>query len=204
MRFFLPVGGIADSRFGIITAPNHKGIPAGIVAGMEWAGDLGCLQGPDYVKKIDFNKTILWLKKMERFRPKCLFIAGADIVGNAAQTLETYAEFSRYFDGWPLAYVAQNGAEDLPFPDGCVAVFIGGDTLWKCSQGAVDVIKRAQAQGLHIHIGRVNWGKRYRHFRLLAGSDSFTCDGTRTRFDGTGKAVKAWGEYQHQPPLLKL
>lgn len=204
MKHLLPVGGIVDNRFGILTAPNHKGVPAGIVAGLSWAGDLGCLQGPAYVKRIDFDKTLLWLKTMERFKAQCLFMAGADIVGDAQATLDTYEEFERYFDGWPLAYVAQNGAEGLPFPAGCVAVFIGGDTTWKCGEGAASVIKRAQAQGLHVHIGRVNWGKRYRHFSLLTGSDEFTCDGTRTRFDGTAKTIKAWLEYAAQESLLKL
>lgn len=49
-------------------------------------------------------------------RSKCLFLAVPDIVGNAIDTLEAYTEFERYFAAWPLAYVAQNGAEDLPIP----------------------------------------------------------------------------------------
>lgn len=52
MKFLAPVGGNVDF-YGIITAPNHRGVPAGIKAGLPWAGDLGCLMGPDFVKKID-------------------------------------------------------------------------------------------------------------------------------------------------------
>jgi hypothetical protein len=138
------------------------------------------------------------------YRSNCIFLAGGDIVCDAKATLETYEEFEHYFSPWPLAYVAQNGAEDLPIPDSCSAVFIGGDTEWKCSMAAVSVIKRAQALGKHIHIGRVNWGKRYRIFRVLAGSEGFTCDGTRTRYDGRLKTLAAWHSYENQAPLIVI
>ena len=39
MMFLLPVGGIVDYRFGIMTTPGHKGVPVGITAGMKWAAD---------------------------------------------------------------------------------------------------------------------------------------------------------------------
>jgi hypothetical protein len=203
MRFLAPVGG-KTTAYGIITAPNHKGVPADIVRGKIWAGDVGCLQGPAYVKKINLSVTLEWLKVMDIYRSRCLFVAGADIVGDALATLETYEEFRRYFDPWPVAYVAQNGAELLPIPDDCAAVFIGGDTAWKCSMAAVEVIKRAQAMGKHVHIGRVNWGKRYRLFRVLEGSELFTCDGTRTRYDGTAGTLKAWHGYEAQSPLIVI
>lgn len=203
MRFLYAGGGHTDS-YGIITAPNHKGVPAGITAGKPWAGDLGCLKGPAYVKRINFNAVIGWLPVMEVYRPRCLFLAGFDIVEDARQTLEAYDEFKSYFTGWPLAYVAQNGAEDLPIPDDCAAVFIGGDTAWKCSMAAVSVIKRAQLLGKHIHIGRVNWGERYKLFRILEGSENFTCDGNRPKYDGREKTLKAWAGYESQPPLLEL
>jgi hypothetical protein len=190
--------------YGIMTAPNHRGIPAEIISGSPWAGDLGALIGPDYVKKIDFRRVADWLPTMEPYKNKCLFLAGGDVVGNAVATLETYAEFERYFTGWPLAYVAQNGAENLPIPETCAAVFVGGDTVWKESMAAVSVIKRTQSLGKHIHIGRVNWYARYKLFRVLAGSEFFTCDGTRPRFDGREKTIAAWNAHQSQPPLFGL
>lgn len=190
--------------YGIITAPNHKGVPLEIVNGKPWAGDLGALQGPDYVKKINLSAVADWLPVMRPYKTQCLFLAGGDVVGDADATLETYAEFEHYFTDWPLAYVAQNGAEDLPIPPDCAAVFIGGDTEWKESMAAVSVIKRAQAMGKHIHIGRVNWGRRYRLFAMLAGSEHFTCDGTRTRFDGREKTENAWRGYEAQKPLFGI
>lgn len=148
MRFLLPVGGVTDC-FGIITAPNHKGIPAGIKAGLPWAADVGCLQGPSFVKKADFNTVVEWLNKdMMPYLSTCLFVAGFDVVGDSIATLETYEEFSRYFISgvtrWPFAYVAQNGSEH------------------------------------------------------------FTCDGTRTRNDGTQKALAAWQGYERQRPLISI
>jgi hypothetical protein len=204
MKFLYPGGGEVGQTYGIITAPNHKGIPLGIVQGLPWAGDLGALVGPDYVKRIDFDAVAKWLPTMRPHKPRCLFLAGGDVVGNALDTLETYTEFEHYFDGWPLAYVAQNGAEYLPIPATCAAVFIGGDTAWKCSMAAVSVIRRSQVAGKHIHIGRVNWGDRYRVFRVLAGSEDFTCDGTRPRYDGREKTLTAWRGLEAQPPLITI
>lgn len=203
MRFLYPGGG-QSSAYGIITAPNHKGIPLGIIEGKPWGGDLGCSMGPDYVKKINLSAVANWLPTMEPYKPQCLWIAGGDVVCDAVATLDAYEEFRWYFNGWPVAYVAQNGAEDLPIPEDCAAVFIGGDTEWKCSMAAVSVIKRAQEMGKLIHVGRVNWGKRYRLFRMLEGSDLFTCDGNRARYDGREKTLAAWGAYEAQAALINL
>lgn len=205
MRFLWPGKAEPGEVYGFITAPNYEAIVPGIANGSAWAADLGCLDGPTYVKRIRFNQQLAdWLKSLVPFRDKCLFVAGGDVVGNAEATLETYEEFSRYFAGWPLAYVAQNGAEDLEIPADCAAVFVGGDTEWKCSAAAVSVIKRGQEMGKHIHIGRVNWGARYRMFRVLEGSDDFTCDGTRPRFDGRENTISAWRGYENQPPLVMI
>jgi hypothetical protein len=203
MKFLYPGGG-KTRAYGIITAPNHKGIPIDIVQGKVWAGDLGALVGPDYVKKINLSAVAGWLPKMRPYKSQCLFLAGGDIVEDARATLETYEEFYHYFTDWPLAYVAQNGAEHLPIPENCAAVFIGGDTAWKCSMEAVSVIKRAQKMEKHIHIGRINWFARYRIFRVLQGSENFTCDGTRPSFDGREKTMRSWLGYEAQPPLIVI
>lgn len=203
MKILYPGGGETNA-YGIITAPNHKGIPADIVAGKPWAGDLGCLQGPDYVKKINFNALPEWLETMKTYRDKCLFLAGFDVVENAQETLDAYTEFKRYFDDWPLAYVAQNGAESLPIPDDCAAVFIGGDTAWKESFEALTVIRRAQELGKHVHIGRVNWWRRYELFAALPNSELITFDGTRPRYDGREKTLAAWLEYDQRPAARQI
>ena len=44
MREFAPVGG-QTTAYGIITSPQHKGIPLGIKQGLPYCIDLGCLDG---------------------------------------------------------------------------------------------------------------------------------------------------------------
>lgn len=226
MRFLYPIGGAVDC-YGIITAPNHRGIPDGIKAGLPWAADIGCLDGPSFVKRADFEKTFQWLRDvMLPYRDKCIFVTVPDVVGDSEETLAAYGEFTRYFtvggNSWPLAYVAQNGSESLPIPEDAAAVFIGGVQMdgetyrsakdysgqhkqldWKESMRAVDVIKRGQEMGKHIHIGRVNWKRKYDIFNVLEGSEHFTCDGTRTRY-GRDKALQDWKAYEAQRPLVQL
>jgi len=202
VRFFLPVGGMTDDRFGIITNYNHKAVPRGIINGMDWCGDVpvwGTIGFEPYT-------WLPWIKGMDRYRDTCIFLTCPDVVGDAKATLTHYDYWRPYLNGWPVAFVAQDGMENLEFPDPAKwdALFIGGSTGWKESQAAVECIKRAQALGKHIHIGRVNWGRRYRMFLVLDGADKFTCDGTRTRFDGTEKTIKAWAGYQQQRALVTL
>lgn len=202
MKFLYPGCG-SSAMYGVLTSPGY-GIATGIAAGKPWAGDIGALEGPTYVKRINPGKAIQWSERMRSYVKTCLFLAGYDVVADAKRTLEAYAEFESCFPGWPLAYVAQNGAEHLPVPASCAAVFIGGDTRWKESLEAISVIKRAQALGKHIHIGRVNWYARFKRFQVLSGAEHFTCDGTRPRFDGRDNAVRSWLGYESQPALIEI
>lgn len=200
MRHLLPVGGIVDKRFGILTNYNHKAVPVGIMKGMDWGGDV-----PTYGKRgFDSAQWKTWIKTMLPHRATCQFMVCPDVPTKAVLTLILYDYFRPWLNGWPVAFVAQDGQEDLPFPNKFSTLFIGGSTEWKESQAAIDCIRRAQAQGLKIHIGRVNWGRRYRMFKILVGSDEFTCDGTRTRFDGTAKTIEAWLGYAAQGPLFQV
>jgi hypothetical protein len=90
------------------------------------------------------------------------------------------------FCGWPLAYVAQDGAENLEFPDiSCWdTLVIDGSWHWKDSDAAESIIQRAQAVGKHIHICDVNFWRQYFRFAKLSGSRMWTCDGTRNNFWG--------------------
>lgn len=195
MKYLLPAGGVSDTRFGILTAPNHRGIVKGIVDGLPWAADLGCLFGPSYIKPFD-NNNYAWLEKMTPYRSTCLFISGYDVVGDAARTLAAFSEFVSMMNGWPVAFVAQDGQENLPLPDGdWTTLFIGGSTEWKDGVGAVDCIRRAQAMGKRIHIGRVNEWARFSKFSTLPGNEEFTCDGTKQRFVGVQKAIRHYARH---------
>jgi len=201
VRFLLPVGGVVDERFGILTTPGHKGVPVGIVSGLDWAAD-----NQAFTKGFEPAVFFPWLDSMLPYRKTCLFVPLPDVVGDAGLTLVYFGMWRYKFLGWPIAFVAQDGQESLSFPEARLwdVLFIGGSTEWKVSDAAASVIIRAQSIGKHIHIGRVNWWRRYEHFRGMEGSDEFTCDGTRTRFDGTARTVEAWAEYMERRYQLRL
>jgi len=197
MQFLLPVGGVVDNRFGILTSYQHGGVVVGVKAGMRWAAD-NC----SFSKAFDPIKFITWLEQMTPYRDTCLFVTVPDVVADSEATRRLWEQWQPVLADWPLAFVAQDGETDTP--EGASAVFIGGSTEWKESAAAVNIIQIAQRRGLHVHIGRVNWKARYDKFNLLPGSEGFTCDGTRTRFDGREKTVVAWAGYQDQRPLLRI
>ena len=202
MRYLWPAGG--DVGMGVLAAPNMLGVPEAIANGAEWAADLGCLEGPDWVKHCDVEKARAWLfETMAKYRCQCLFVTMPDRVGNADGTLAAFHQLRPRFLGWSLAYVAQDGSETLPFPYGAHTIFIGGSTEWKMSDAASSVIQRAVAERKHVHIGRVNNWQRYAHFRGLPNSASFTCDGTRLRWE-RDKALADWLSYPSRPYTLRL
>ncbi len=137
------------------------------------------------------------LERESAFKSDCLFVAVPDVVGSARRTREIW----KYRDdmvprGWPLAYVCQDGSEDIGIPwDECQAVFIGGSTHWKMSEHASAIVKAAKVLGKHVHIGRVNTRRRWKHFAHL-GAD--TCDGSGiSRYDWMLERIAA-----KEPPTL--
>jgi len=201
MKFLYPGGG-QHNLYGSLVTPGTYGIPEMIKNGGLWAAD-----NQAFTKGFDADVFFPWLDSMESFRENCIFIACPDHVGDARKTLGLFEIWQCDFDGWPLAFVAQDGQEDLPFPPAQYwsTLFVGGSTEWKERRAAIGVIKRAQALEKHVHIGRVNWWRRYRLFAQIEGSDDFTCDGNRQRYEGSQKTIKAWLEYQKRSRyVLKL
>lgn len=200
MRFLLPLGGVVDRRFGIMTTPGHKNIPLGIKEGMDWAAD-----NQAFNNKFDPARFFSWLETMLPYRATCLFITVPDKWGDAHETRRLFEIWRGWFSGWPIAFAAQDGQHHMPFPDGeWAALFLGGSNNWMESVDAIQTIKRAQALGKHIHIGRVNWARRYKLYAQIRGSERFTCDGTRTRFDGSQNAIQAWLKYQEETNVLQI
>lgn len=156
------------------------------IVGESWALDNGCFGGT--FDEECFSKI---LADNEPAKERCLFIAMPDKVGDCIETLRLWDLYADKYKGWPLAFVAQDGQENKAFPDrpDWICLFIGGSTAWKEGQGAIECIKRAQAIGKRIHIGRVNSWRRYEHFSNLEGSEGFTCDGTKQRFAGREGAL---------------
>ena len=199
MRFLVPVGGVTDHAFGVLTTYRHTGVPSGIIAGLPWAAD-NCAYGGAF----DGPRYLAWLETMLPYRATCLFVAAPDVVGDAIATLTLWQAWQAQLSAWPLAFVNQDGQIPTAIPN-CAAIFVGGTTTWKLSETARACIAVAQQRGCHIHIGRVNWWRRYAHFRAMPGSDSFTCDGTRTHYEGVGRTLEAWKQYQqseYQAALL--
>ena len=182
----------------MLTSYAHKGTPLGIIQGAPWAADNCAFTG------FDAERFYPWLKSMEQHKATCLFVTVPDAVGDAVATIALWNQHAPQLTDWPLAFVAQDGQESLPLPSGFNTLFVGGTTAWKESQAAINVIRRAQAMGKRIHIGRVNYRRRYNLFRVLEGSEEWTCDGTRMRYEGSERTHNAWNGYMAQPPLFTV
>lgn len=109
-------------------------------------------------------------------RDLCRFVAVPDVVGSARRTMEVFDYWFPLLAHWKLAFVCQDGQEDLPIPFEFIdAIFIGGSTAWKESSHAIACVRAARAIGKWTHIGRINSPDRFEAF-LQIGADS--CDGT--------------------------
>jgi hypothetical protein len=132
----------------------------------------------------------------------CRFVAVPDVPQSARRTLEVFHHWYPELSGWPLAYVCQDGQEDIEIPWGLIsAIFIGGSTEWKLSRYAADCIKAAKVIGKWVHVGRVNTATRIAHF-LPMGVDSV--DGTGlSRFKDNQAGVKEMLAEMQAPDLFK-
>lgn len=140
-----------------------------VVSGWSWAADNGAFRG--------FNEAA-FCTMLDRLyhAPGCLFVTTPDVVGNAQATDVLFRIWGKRLreQGWPVAYVAQDGASigTIPWPE-FDTLFIGGSTAYKLA--ARPLVRAAKAHGKHVHIGRVNTLRRLR-WAYLAGAD--TVDGT--------------------------
>lgn len=154
-----------DKRFKRERLENHYAIDNGAFAGFDAEQFLGLLE-----------------KERQR-RDLCRFVAVPDVVGSARRTLEVFHRWKHKLTDWPLAYVCQDGQENLPIPwNDVAAIFIGGNTDWKMGQHAAACVKAAKAIGKWVHAGRVNTPGRFEYFEKL-GADSL---------DGTGLSRYSW------------
>lgn len=140
-------------------------------------------------------------------RSTCLFVAVPDVlcvrddgtvVGDAEATLLQYGPWALAVRslGYPTAFVAQDGCEDLltELPWALIdCMFLGGSTEWKLSRGARACVTFARALGLHTHMGRVNSRKRL-HLAEAWGCD--TADGTFLKYGGAQNVprLRQWFE----------
>jgi len=123
-----------------------------------FAIDNGC-----YANKWEEGYWLDWLATIPT--DKCLFAVAPDVYPDAKASLERglkYTDLIRSM-GFPVAIVAQDGAEKIDYPwDEFDCMFIGGERTpkakdeWKISKEAELVCNRARNAGKWVHMGRVN------------------------------------------------
>jgi hypothetical protein len=178
-----------EAGLGLLIQPMTKQYRSHIPDYALWAADNGCFTTAG---TFDEGRWWQWLVTMAD-EPGCLFATAPDVVGEAQATLDRSAPWLPLIRdlGYPAALVAQDGLEKLPVPwDDFDVLFIGGSTEWKLGQAAARLTLQAKNRGKHVHMGRVNSGKRLRH------ADSIGCDTA----DGT---YLAFGPNTNLPRLLR-
>lgn len=144
---------------------------ADVVAGWSWAADNGAFGG------FDEDAFLAMIDRFQAHKASCLFAVAPDCVGDAAATDRLWRQWGAWlrWDGWPAAYVAQNGATEASIPwDEFETLFIGGDTPFKLASRPL--MEAAKERGKWVHVGRVNSLRRLR-WAHEAGADSV--DGTQ-------------------------
>jgi hypothetical protein len=125
-------------------------------SGRPWAADNGCFTCLD-------REAFMRLLMRVRGKPNLLFVVAPDVVADAKATLKRFEiwEPAMHYLGLPVAFVGQDGQEDLPVPWGRFeAFFVGGSTEWKLGRAAVALVQEAKAREKWVHMGRVNSIKR--------------------------------------------
>lgn len=159
----------------IATPKQGNALPPGVT----WCADNGAFGK-------GFPGDDAWFAWLQTYAPeersRCMFAVAPDVVGDAAATHERSMPWLAKIRalGYPAAYVAQNGLEDLEVPwDEFDVLFIGGDTEWKLGPHARALIAEAKRRGKWVHMGRVNSQRRMQYADAI-GCDS--ADGTYIAF----------------------
>lgn len=172
-------------ELGQLVTPNEGRRP---LPGVEFGADNGCFS-KNYVGD---DRWLTWLDALPR--QGCLFATAPDVVADAAATMARSLPWLPRIQklGFPAAFVAQDGLEDLDIPwDEFDALFIGGSTEWKLSEHARLIAVEAKQHGKLVHMGRVNSALRWGIAEFF-GCDS--CDGTFLAFgpDTNLPKARAW------------
>lgn len=151
----------------LLTPKNRNSVKAVLATGLPWAIDNGAYSG--------FNAhAFVRLCLKAEGRPRLLWVACPDVVGDAARTLVDFCRWQPALRllNLPVALVGQDGLEDLHVPwDLFTCLFLGGSTEWKLSHAAWDLAREAKRRGKLVHMGRVNSLRRMRIAQVF-GCDS--------------------------------
>jgi hypothetical protein len=144
---------------------------------------LWCADNGAFSNKFDEKSWWVWLCKHSDQSAYCMFAVAPDVMQDAEATLaRSRPWFSRIRElGYPVAFVAQDGQENLSVPwDEFDALFIGGSNEFKLGPGAAQLACEAKEHGKYLHMGRVNSYRRLAYANRIAG-DLGGCDSA----DGT-------------------
>ena len=201
MRYFWPqfssMAGFS-SQYGVLTTPGHHAVPLGIRENRLFGVDTG-LKG----KLLTNDSWAVYLSHIKRLHPYldlCQFIVVPDRIADHPTTYTLFEQLAGEivaaadWEDAPLAYVAQDGAEDDEIPMCTSVVFIGGSSAWKLGPGARTMIRLAHAEGKAVHVGAVNSMRRYHYFNHLGCA---SCDGTTATYNPT-QARKRLDQVIHQ------
>lgn len=148
-----------------------------------WAADIGMAAS-------DADPYLAYLETLPR--EGCLFAVSPDAYPDASESQRRGLEFAPLIRelGFPVAIVAQDGAEDLSWPwSEFDCLFIGGKRTanprdeWKTGPQAESLCRAARRAGKWVHMGRVSSfdGDRSRIARARQmGCNS--CDGTFLKY----------------------
>lgn len=187
---------LASGRIGFLKTPAVGNSLDGVAV---WAVDNGAFTG----RYPGDDAYMTFLHGLSDRRDSCLFVAVPDVIGDAQATLALFPGMAARIRsaGWPVALVAQDGMTPgmVPWRD-LDWLFIGGSTGFKLGPGAEALIRRAQRENKKVHVGRVNSGGRFKHFRSL-GCD--TADGTYLAYgpDILAPRLRRWIDAPHAPML---
>jgi hypothetical protein len=155
-------------NLGALVSPRG-GFRRDLLPSWRWAAD------NDAYAAWDHGRFVKMLDRIDGI-PGCLFVAAPDVVGDAAATLERFAEWRHIRASQPLALVAQDGLtiNTCPWSE-LDAIFVGGTSEWKLGFEAAGIVREAKRRGKWVHMGRVNTRRRIRYAKGI-GCDSI--DGT--------------------------
>lgn len=147
------LAGRYPERLGHLLTPKNRNAIAALEATcLWWAADNGCFHGLD---EAAFRRMLGRVAG----RPRLLWVVCPDKVADARTTLKLFDVWEPELRaaGVPVAFVGQDGQEDLEVPWGrCDCLFVGGSTRFKLSLAAADLMHEAKARGKRVHVGRVN------------------------------------------------
>jgi hypothetical protein len=149
----------SPNHLGHLLTPSNGNRESFLRTGLPFGVDNGAYSGfdPDA-----FRRMLSWLRNCTE---RCLWVVCPDVVGDAKATLTLFGQWHEEAAGAgaPVAFVGQDGAENVEIPwerFGCW--FIGGSTRWKLSQESADLAVEAKRRGKWVHMGRVNSLRRLR------------------------------------------